>query len=84
MAFAFGLLHGLGLPPLALFAFNLGVEPGTLLFIAVVLVVGARLRRLYPAAMAWAARPGGRGLGAAGYAMGSGAAVWFVGWVAAF
>ena len=50
VAFAFGLLHGLGfaralldigLPegevPLALFAFNLGVEAGQLLFIALVL-----------------------------------------------
>jgi hydrogenase/urease accessory protein HupE len=97
VAFAFGLLHGLGfaralldigLPegevPLALFSFNLGVEAGQLMFIAMVLVVGALLRRLYPAAMAWATRPGGRGIGAAGYAMGSIAAVWFVGRVAVF
>ena len=61
VAFAFGLLHGLGfaralldigLPegevPLALFAFNLGVEAGQLMFIALVLVVGALLGRLYP------------------------------------
>ena len=53
VAFAFGLLHGLGfaralldigLPegevPLALFAFNLGVEAGQLLFIALVLSAG--------------------------------------------
>ena len=63
VAFAFGLLHGLGfarallevgLPegevPLALFAFNLGVEAGQLMFIALVLVVGALLGRLYPRA----------------------------------
>jgi hypothetical protein len=68
VAFAFGLLHGLGfarallevgLPegevPLALFAFNLGVEAGQLLFIALVLAAGTLLRGLYPSAMAWAA-----------------------------
>ena len=75
VAFAFGLLHGLGfaralleigLPegevPLALFAFNLGVEAGQLLFIALVLVVGALLGRLYPLAGA-AALPGRAGGG---------------------
>ena len=74
MAFAFGLLHGLGfarallevgLPegevPLALFAFNLGVEAGQLLFIALVLVVGALLGRLYP--LSWPASPGPAGGG---------------------
>jgi hydrogenase/urease accessory protein HupE len=93
VAFAFGLLHGLGfarallevgLPegevPLALFAFNLGVEAGQLLFIALVLVVGALLRRLHPAAMAAATRPGGRVIGAASCI----AAVWFVARVAVF
>ena len=97
VAFAFGLLHGLGfaralleigLPqgevPLALFSFNLGVEAGQLMFIVAVLVTGALLRRLYPATLAWAARPGGSGLGATSYLMGSIAAVWFVGRVAAF
>ena len=97
MAFAFGLLHGLGfarallevgLPegevPLALFAFNLGVEAGQLLFIALVLVVGALLGRLYPLLMRSATRPGGRGLGVTSYLMGGIAAVWFVGRVAAF
>ena len=64
VAFAFGLLHGfgfagalneLGLPegevPLALFAFNLGVELGQLLFIAAVLAViwlARRVRVLLP------------------------------------
>ena len=97
MAFAFGLLHGLGfarallevgLPegevPLALFAFNLGVEAGQLLFIALVLVVGALLGRLYPLLMQSVTRPGGRGLGVTSYLMGGIAAVWFVGRVAAF
>ncbi|MGF1528911.1 MAG: HupE/UreJ family protein [Candidatus Competibacterales bacterium] len=62
VAFAFGLLHGLGfagallevgLPvgevPLALLAFNVGVEVGQLLFIAFVVAVATQLRRIYPA-----------------------------------
>lgn len=61
VAFAFGLLHGigfagalreLGLPqgdiPLALLAFNVGVEIGQLLFVAVVLAAIATVRRIYP------------------------------------
>lgn len=59
IAFIFGLFHGLGFAgalseigvpqhevPLALFTFNLGVETGQLLFIAVVLGLAALLRRL--------------------------------------
>lgn len=59
VAFAFGLLHGLGfagalsgigLPasdvPLALFAFNVGVELGQLAFIATVLMAGFLLSRV--------------------------------------
>ncbi|MCC6193481.1 MAG: HupE/UreJ family protein [Burkholderiales bacterium] len=59
VAFSFGLLHGfgfagalsaIGLPkgdvPLALFAFNAGVEVGQLAFIAVVLAVLSLVRRL--------------------------------------
>jgi hydrogenase/urease accessory protein HupE len=97
VAFAFGLLHGLGfarallevgLPegevPLALFAFNLGVEAGQLMFIALVLVAGALLGRLYPRLVDGMVRPGGRGLGATGYLLGGLAAFWFVGRVAAF
>lgn len=62
MALGFGLLHGLGfagalaetgLPadaiPLALFAFNLGIELGQILWIAVCLVLVAGLHRLWPA-----------------------------------
>lgn len=58
VAFAFGLLHGfgfagaltgLGLPtgdiPLALFAFNVGVEMGQLVFIAAILFLSALARR---------------------------------------
>jgi hypothetical protein len=97
VAFVFGLLHGLGfarallevgLPagevPLALFAFNLGVEAGQLLFIALVLVVGALLGRLYPLLVHSVTGPGRRGLRVTSYLMGSLAAVWFVGRVAAF
>jgi hydrogenase/urease accessory protein HupE len=82
VAFSFGLLHGLGfagalaevgLPqreiPLALFAFNIGVELGQLAFIATVLLL-MRLVRLLPLrAPRWAS-------GAAGYAIGSVAAFW--------
>lgn len=59
VAFVFGLLHGfgfagalgeLGLPPndipLALLLFNLGVEAGQLLFVSVVLVLAAPIRRM--------------------------------------
>jgi hydrogenase/urease accessory protein HupE len=59
MAFVFGLLHGLGfagalsqvgLPadeiPLALFAFNVGIEAGQLLFVALVLAARAALSAL--------------------------------------
>jgi hydrogenase/urease accessory protein HupE len=61
VAFIFGLLHGLGfagalreigLPqgdiPLALLAFNLGVEAGQLAFVAVVLLVMNFGKRIYP------------------------------------
>ena len=60
VAFTFGLLHGLGfasalldigLPagdvPLALLAFNLGVEAGQILFVTVVLTLGALFARFY-------------------------------------
>ena len=82
VAFAFGLLHGLGfagalaevgLPqgeiPLALFGFNVGVELGQLAFVATVLSL-ARLVRL----MAW--RMPVWASAAAGYAIGSVAAFW--------
>ncbi|MEZ4269713.1 MAG: HupE/UreJ family protein, partial [Myxococcota bacterium] len=59
---AFGLLHGLGfagalsetgLPdgaiPLALFAFNLGIEIGQLAFIAVIAALWSLARRIGPA-----------------------------------
>jgi hydrogenase/urease accessory protein HupE len=96
VAFAFGLLHGLGfaralleigLPkgdvPLALLAFNLGVEAGQILFIVVVLTLGAALARLYPAARSQLA-PGAPGLRALAYGVGALAAFWVVERVAGF
>lgn len=66
VAFAFGLLHGLGfagglaeagLPevhiPLALLFFSLGVEVGHFLFVGAVVAVVAALRRLAPPFPAW-------------------------------
>lgn len=92
IAFCFGLLHGfgfagaladIGLPPddvpLALLAFNVGVELGQLAFIGAVLAVVALFRR---------AKLGGalaaRITGLLPYAIGSLAAFWFVERVAAF
>jgi hydrogenase/urease accessory protein HupE len=85
VAFIFGLLHGfgfasamsdIGLPqgeiPLALLAFNVGVECGQLAFVAVVSILAALARRL---------RFGGRferlASDAAPYAIGVPAAFWF-------
>jgi hypothetical protein len=82
VAFSFGLLHGLGfagalaeigLPqgeiPLALFAFNVGVELGQLAFITAVLLL-ARLVRVVPLRLpAWAPDT-------AGYAIGAMASFW--------
>ncbi len=74
VSFAFGLLHGLGfaralldigLPqgevPLALLAFNVGVEIGQLLFIAAVLSTAALVKRIYPALLAAIATRGAGG-----------------------
>jgi hydrogenase/urease accessory protein HupE len=84
VAFAFGLLHGfgfasalsdVGLPqadiPLALFAFNVGVECGQLAFVAVVLGVSSIARRTQHGA-----RAARRALRAAPYAIGALAAFW--------
>ncbi len=97
VAFAFGLLHGLGfaralkeigLPegdvPLALLTFNLGVEAGQLLFIAVVLVAGSLLRRLDPRLVDGLRRPRSVGLVSMAYLIGGVSAYWFVARVAAF
>jgi hydrogenase/urease accessory protein HupE len=92
VAFSFGLLHGLGfasalidigLPqsdiPLALFAFNVGVEVGQLAFIAAVLgVVRLAKQRPIPAVAEYRLRI------ATSYAIGTVAAFWFVERLAAF
>lgn len=92
VAFTFGLLHGfgfagalteIGLPqgdiPLALFAFNIGVELGQLIFIAAVLgaLMLARRAKLAPAF-------GDRALAVATYAIGILAAFWFIERLAGF
>ena len=90
VAFAFGLLHGLGfagalsevgLPegaiPLALLFFNIGVEIGQLLFIAAMLCAFAMVRRMRPSAPRWVGA-------AAPYAIGSIAMFWVIERVAAF
>src|SRR5262249_29451729 len=84
MAFAFGLLHGLGfagalaeagLPrdeiPLALLGFNLGIETGQVAFVACVLAAGAALWPLVRRLPPWR-----RWVSA--YAMGSLAAFWWI------
>jgi HupE / UreJ protein len=90
VTFAFGLLHGLGfagalseagLPeghvPLALLFFNVGVEIGQLLFIAIALGLCAFVRRFHTAGARWANV-------AAPYAIGSIAMFWVIERVAAF
>ena len=90
LAFCFGLLHGLGfasalseigLPnhqiPLALLAFNVGVEIGQVAFIAAVLVVRAGLHRVAP-------RVDRAAVMAATYAIGGMASFWTIQRVASF
>jgi hypothetical protein len=92
VAFTFGLLHGfgfagalseIGLPrgdiPLALFAFNVGVEAGQLIFIAAVLAIMAALKRA-PVAESIVRR----GPAVATFAIGTLAAFWLLERVAAF
>lgn len=96
VAFAFGLLHGLGfaralvdigLPegdvPLALFAFNVGVEVGQLLFILVVLVTLHMLRWFFPRLIASVTMRGQPGARLIGYLAGGLSAAWFVSRIAA-
>jgi hypothetical protein len=84
VAFSFGLLHGfgfagalreVGLPgsdiPLALFTFNAGVEIGQLLFVAIVLLAMAGLRR-------WSLWIPGWARAAPAYGIGAMAAFWWL------
>ena len=90
VAFLFGLLHGLGfagalshigLPegdiPLALVFFNLGVEAGQLLFIAMLLGLVRTIKAFRPSWPRWASL-------AAPYAIGSIATFWTIQRIAAF
>lgn len=93
VSFAFGLVHGLGfagalreigLPegdiPLALFAFNLGVEAGQLIFIAAALALLAAARALAPGLR----RRSRDATTLAGYGIGTVAAFWVIERLAAF
>jgi hydrogenase/urease accessory protein HupE len=90
VAFAFGLLHGLGfagaleevgLPetaiPVALLMFNVGVEAGQLLFVAALVFVALALRRLSRVPFPLVSR-------AVSYAIGTVAAFWTIERVASF
>jgi len=90
VAFSFGLLHGfgfagalaeVGLPqkaiPVALLMFNVGVELGQLIFVAVALVAGALLARLPLSQRRWMPY-------AASYAIGSIAMFWVIERIGAF
>lgn len=92
VALAFGLLHGfgfagalaeIGLPagdvPLALFCFNVGVEAGQLLFVALVLALARAGRQWLPRAAAT-----GPARGVVAYGIGAVAAFWFIDRVAGF
>ncbi|MBL4768933.1 MAG: HupE/UreJ family protein [Rhodobacteraceae bacterium] len=91
VAFAFGLLHGLGfagalreigLPqgdvPLALVSFNVGVEIGQLTFIAVVVAIALLLARLFPRLARRAMMPRGVAMMTAGYGIGAISVFWLV------
>lgn len=90
VAFAFGLLHGLGfagalaeigLPqqaiPLALVSFNVGVEIGQILFVTAVMAIAFALR-------SWIARGPAWSRWLAPYAIGGVASIWMVERIAAF
>ncbi|WP_254436005.1 HupE/UreJ family protein [Ruegeria arenilitoris] len=91
IAFAFGLLHGLGfagalreigLPEqditTALLAFNLGVEAGQLAFVGVVLIAAMTLRFALPRVAAHWRTPGDFTATAISYGIGAVAIFWFV------
>ena len=97
LSFGFGLLHGLGfagalseigLPqgdiPLALLAFNLGVEAGQLTFVAAVLIGFALLRALVPRVAGVLRDPASGATLMMGYAIGGMATYWLAERVAGF
>lgn len=96
VSFTFGLLHGfgfagalreIGLPPndvpLALISFNLGVEAGQLLFIAVVLSAMLILKKTLPLLAKWTAPNAPQSVFGV-YAIGGVSAYWFIDRVAGF
>lgn len=97
IAFSFGLLHGLGfagalseigLPPgdipMALLAFNIGVEAGQLSFVGAVLVIFVATRTVWPRLVAGMHHPGAPGNTVMGYAIGAMSVYWLAERVAAF
>lgn len=97
VAFLFGLLHGLGfagalseigLPegdiPLALLAFNIGVELGQLTFVAAVLALFGSLRWLTPVLARNLHAPGAPGTQVLGYGIGGASVYWLTERVAGF
>jgi hydrogenase/urease accessory protein HupE len=91
VSFCFGLLHGLGfagalteigLPqgdiPVALLAFNVGVEVGQLTFVAGVLAVIWLLRLILPGLIRSVRQAHSAGTGVMGYAIGGVATFWLV------
>ena len=97
VSFSFGLLHGfgfagalleIGLPksdvPLALLAFNLGVEAGQILFIAAVFFAGALLARIVPVAIRTVRTPESASSIGMAYLIGGVSAYWFIERIAIF
>ncbi|MCA0871325.1 HupE/UreJ family protein [Seohaeicola saemankumensis] len=97
ISFSFGLLHGLGfagalaeigLPegdiPMALLAFNLGVEAGQLVFVAAVLAVFWALRLVWPRLVALVRDPAAPGTVVMGYGIGIVSTWWLAERVAGF
>ena len=97
VAFAFGLLHGLGfasalkeigLPnseiPIALLAFNLGIEAGQLMFVTCLIVITFIIKKMRSVKVFPEAIIGQTGNSLAGYMIGSIAAYWTIERVATF
>ena len=97
VSFSFGLLHGfgfagalqeIGLPqsdvPLALLAFNLGVEAGQILFICLIVCTGIILRRIIPKLIQSFTEPLRTGSIAVAYSIGGLSAFWFIERLSAF
>ena len=97
VSFSFGLLHGfgfagalqeIGLPqgdvPLALLAFNLGVEAGQLMFVAAILSIGWVAGQMVPRFVEGMRTPGRLPATCAAYLIGGISAYWFLERIAAF